>query len=120
MTDTNPTIYQKLATDHLITINQVKAFAKLFDDGASVPFIARYRKEQTGGLDDTVLRSLEKALVFERDLAQYRQTVRELIANQTTLTDELITHINQATSKLELDDIYQPYRPRRRSVSGRA
>lgn len=113
-------IYQTLAVAHHIKIGQVHAFARLFDEGASVPFIARYRKEETGGLDDVVLRSLEKALVFERDLAQYRQKTRELLAAQNALTDELLERIVHATSKLELDEIYQPYRPRRRSVAGRA
>lgn len=113
-------IYQLLANKHQISITQVKAFAHLFDEGASVPFIARYRKEQTGGLDDVILRSLEKDLIFERDLATYRQKISELLNNQNALTNELSTRIAQATSKLELDDIYQPYRPRRRSVASRA
>lgn len=113
-------IYQLLANKHQINITQVKAFAHLFDEGASVPFIARYRKEQTGGLDDVILRSLEKDLIFERDLAAYRQKISELLNNQNALTNELSARIAQATSKLELDDIYQPYRPRRRSVASRA
>lgn len=113
-------IYQLLADRHQIQPQQVKAFANLFDEGASVPFIARYRKEQTGGLDDVLLRSLEKSLISERDLAVHRQKVSELLANQNALNDELAERIANASSKLELDDIYQPYRPRRRSVAHRA
>lgn len=113
-------IYQLLANHHQIHFSQVKAFAKLFDEGASIPFIARYRKEQTGGLDDVILRRLEKSLVSERDLAAYRQKISELLNNQHALTDALTQRIAQASSKLELDDIYRPYRPSRHSVANSA
>lgn len=113
-------IYDKLAKNHGIRQNQVAAFAQLFDEGASVPFIARYRKEQTGGLDDGVLRILEKNLTIERDLAARRLKIMELMTAQNVLTDELVARIEQAGTKLELEEIYQPYRPRRRSVAARA
>lgn len=113
-------IYQKLATAHAVRAEQVQAFAELLDEGASVPFIARYRKDKTGGLDDEMLRSLEKALTHERDLETRRNKVLELLTNQNALTDELAQRINTATSKLELDAIYEPYRPKRRSLSAKA
>lgn len=126
MTDTVQTpidhhaIYDKLATAHGIKAAQVAAFANLLDEGASVPFIARYRKEQTGGLDDVMLRALEKSLGLERDLASRRLKIIELLSAQNVLNDELSARIESASTKLELEEIYQPYRPRRRSVAARA
>lgn len=113
-------IYDKLAKDHAVKASQVQAFAKLFDEGNSVPFIARYRKEQTGGLDDERLRTLEKSLVAERELAARRLKILDLLAAQNVLTDELTERVNAANSKLELEEIYQPYRPRRRSIAAKA
>lgn len=113
-------IYQKLAANLGIKLNQMLAFVKLYDDGASIPFIARYRKDQTGGLDDVQLRSLEKSLTYERDMASRRQKIIELLTSQNKLTDELSERINKAASKLELEDIYLPYRPRRRSLATQA
>ena len=113
-------IYQKLAANLGIKLNQMMAFVKLYDDGATIPFIARYRKDQTGGLDDVQLRSLEKSLSYERDMAIRRQKIIELLTSQNKLTDELNERINQAASKLELEDIYLPYRPRRRSLATQA
>lgn len=113
-------IYQKLAANLGIKLNQMMAFVKLYDDGATIPFIARYRKDQTGGLDDVQLRSLEKSLSYERDMAIRRQKIIELLTSQNKLTDELSERINQAASKLELEDIYLPYRPRRRSLATQA
>ncbi|OOR89413.1 RNA-binding transcriptional accessory protein [Moraxella caviae] len=113
-------IFAKLASEHGVKPAQVEAFARLFDEGASVPFIARYRKDQTGGLDDVLLRVLEKSLVAERDLAARRLKVTELLKAQNAYTDELGERLAAAKSKLEIDEIYQPYRPRRRSVASRA
>lgn len=113
-------IYAKLAATHAIKSTQVEAFARLYDEGASVPFIARYRKEHTGGLDDEILRELEKSLIIERDLAARRQKILGLLAAQNVMTDELAERVNTASTKLELEEIYQPYRPRRRSVAARA
>ena len=113
-------IYAKLAATHAIKSTQVEAFARLYDEGASVPFIARYRKEHTGGLDDEILRELEKSLIIERDLAARRKKILGLLAAQNVMTDELAERVNTASTKLELEEIYQPYRPRRRSVAARA
>nr|WP_315043984.1 Tex family protein [uncultured Moraxella sp.] len=117
---TQQAIYQKLATELGVATRQVMAFVKLYDEGATIPFIARYRKEQTQGLDDSQLRSLEKSLNYERDMASRRNKILELLTSQGKLTDELSERIANATSKLELEDIYLPYRPRRRSVATQA
>ncbi len=116
----NQAIYKALAAAHQIKVQQVAAFAALIDEGNSVPFIARYRKEQTGGLDDEILRTLEKELTYTRELAARRLKILDLLAAQNALTDELTARVNAAGSKLELEEIYQPYRPRRRSVAARA
>lgn len=84
-----------------------------------MPFIARYRKEKTQGLDDSQLRALEKGLNYERDMASRRAKILELLQSQGNLTEALQTRIEQATSKLELEDIYLPYRPRRRSLAAK-
>lgn len=113
-------IHDKLANELSVKRSQIDAFVKLYDDGATVPFIARYRKEQTGGLDDAQLRHLETALNYERDMATRRHKIMQLLHNQGKLTDDLKTRIDNAKSKLELEDIYLPYRPRRRSLSAKA
>lgn len=113
-------IHAKLAVTLGINTAQVDAFVDLYDEGATVPFIARYRKDKTQNLDDIKLRALEKALNYERDMASRRQKIIELLTNQGNLTDELIARIESAKSKLELEDIYLPYRPRRRSLAAKA
>lgn len=117
---TQSQIHDKLANQLNVKRQQIDAFVKLYDDGATVPFIARYRKEQTGGLDDAQLRSLETALNYERDMAKRRHKITQLLQNQGSLTDELKARIDNASSKLELEDIYLPYRPRRHSLSAKA
>ena len=117
---TQANIHDKLARKLGIKTAQVNAFVKLFDEGATVPFIARYRKEKTQNLDDAQLRALEKSLSYERDMASRRLKITELLRAQGTLTDELQARIDNAASKLELEDIYLPYRPRRRSPAAKA
>ncbi|MGO3177609.1 helix-hairpin-helix domain-containing protein [Psychrobacter sp.] len=117
---THANIHDKLARALGIKTAQVNAFVKLYDEGATVPFIARYRKEKTQNLDDAQLRTLEKSLNYERDMATRRLKITELLSTQGNLTDELQTRIDNATSKLELEDIYLPYRPRRRSPAAKA
>ena len=117
---TQANIHDKLARKLGIKTAQVNAFVKLFDEGATVPFIARYRKEKTQNLDDVQLRALEKSLSYERDMASRRLKITELLRAQGTLTDELQARIDNAASKLELEDIYLPYRPRRRSPAAKA
>ncbi len=117
---THANIHDKLARALGIKTAQVNAFVKLYDEGATVPFIARYRKEKTQNLDDAQLRALEKSLNYERDMATRRLKISELLRTQGNLTDELQARIDNAASKLELEDIYLPYRPRRRSPAAKA
>jgi protein Tex len=94
---------------------QALAAIALLDDGASVPFIARYRKEVTGGLDDTQLRNLETRLTYLRELEDRRATVLASIGEQGKLTAELRADIEAADSKARLEDLYLPYKPKRRT-----
>lgn len=95
--------------------NQVNAAVQLLDDGATVPFIARYRKEVTGGLDDTQLRTLDTRLVYLRELEDRKQTILESIRSQEKLTEALEKKIQTTLTKTELEDIYLPYKPKRRT-----
>ncbi|HYM87105.1 MAG TPA: Tex-like N-terminal domain-containing protein, partial [Pseudoxanthomonas sp.] len=94
---------------------QALAAIALLDEGASVPFIARYRKEVTGGLDDTQLRNLETRLTYLRELEERRATVLASIEEQGKLGDELRAEILAADSKARLEDLYLPYKPKRRT-----
>ncbi|WP_315708662.1 Tex family protein [Brenneria uluponensis] len=94
---------------------QVSAAIQLLDEGNTVPFIARYRKEVTGGLDDTQLRQLETRLVYLRELEERRQTILKSIDEQGKLTEPLAAAINTTLSKTELEDLYLPYKPKRRT-----
>jgi protein Tex len=94
---------------------QVVAAVELLDDGATVPFVARYRKEVTGGLDDTQLRTLETRLSYLRELEERRATVLASIAEQGLLTDALRADIEAADNKARLEDLYLPYKPKRRT-----
>ncbi|HAU4895103.1 TPA: RNA-binding transcriptional accessory protein [Aeromonas hydrophila] len=94
---------------------QVQAAVRLLDEGATVPFIARYRKEVTGGLDDSQLRTLESRLGYLRELAERRQVILRSIEEQGKLTPELARELNDADSKTRLEDLYLPYKPKRRT-----
>jgi len=94
---------------------QVSAAVALLDEGASVPFIARYRKELTGGLDDGQLRLLAERLTYLRDREARRTQILQSIESQGKLTDELRLRLEQAESKAELEDLYLPYKPKRRT-----
>ncbi|EJL6394892.1 RNA-binding transcriptional accessory protein [Vibrio navarrensis] len=94
---------------------QVIAAVTLIDDGNTVPFIARYRKEVTGGLDDTQLRNLDSRLSYLRELDDRRQTILKSIAEQGKLSAELEKEILSADSKMRLEDLYLPYKPKRRT-----
>lgn len=95
--------------------NQVTAAVTLLDEGATVPFVARYRKEVTGGLDDTQLRKLSERLTYLRELEDRRKAIVASIKSQDKLTDELTLAIAQADTKAALEDIYLPYKPKRRT-----
>lgn len=94
---------------------QARAAIALLDEGASVPFIARYRKEVTGGLDDTQLRNLETRLTYLRELEDRRAAVLSSIDEQGKLTDDLRNEILGADTKSRLEDLYLPYKPKRRT-----
>lgn len=104
-----------IAQELNVRSEQVTAAVNLIDDGNTVPFIARYRKEVTGGLDDTQLRNLDSRLAYLRELNERRQTILKSIQEQGKLTSELEAEINQADSKTRLEDLYLPYKPKRRT-----
>jgi len=108
-------INQTIAAELGVGIGQVAATVELLAEGATVPFIARYRKEKTGGLDDTQLRKLEERLGYLRELEDRRATVLKTIDAAGKLTPELARSINGATTKIELEDLYAPFKPRRRT-----
>ncbi|WP_319517794.1 Tex family protein [uncultured Martelella sp.] len=95
--------------------DQVNAALELLDGGATVPFVARYRKEATGGLDDTQLRLLSERVTYLRELEARRTTITESIQNQGKMTDELADRIAGVATKSELEDLYLPYKPKRRT-----
>ncbi len=97
------------------TVAQVASAITLLDEGSTVPFIARYRKEVTGGLDDTQLRNLAERLVYLREFEARRAAILGSISDQGKLTDALSGALAKATSKAELEDIYLPYKPKRRT-----
>lgn len=108
-------IIETLARELDIDIKQVQRTIELIDGGNTIPFIARYRKEVTGGLDDTVLRELYEKLEYLRSLEERREEIIRLIDEQDKLTDELLSKIQGAVTLAELDDIYRPFRPKRRT-----
>ena len=108
-------ILQLIATELSVTYPQVKVAVDLLDGGASVPFVARYRKEATQGLDDVQLRALEARLAYLRELSSRRKAVLRSIAEQGKLTSELSAAIESAPTKQELEDLYLPFKPRRRT-----
>jgi protein Tex len=105
----------RLARDVVITTQQTEAAVGLLDGGATVPFISRYRKEATFGLDDIQLRFLEERLGYLRELDDRRNTVLASITEQGKLTDALAVALDRATTKQELEDIYAPYKQKRRT-----
>ena len=108
-------INQQIAAELNVGVNQVAAAVELMGEGATVPFIARYRKEKTGGLDDTQLRKLEERLGYLRELEDRRATVLKSIEEQGKLTPELTRAIAGAATKVELEDLYAPYKQKRRT-----
>jgi len=109
------TIVQRIAEELSVQETQVEAAIRLIDEDATVPFIARYRKEVTGGLDDTQLRTLEERLHYLRELDERREVILNNIREQEKLTPELEAAIQEADTKARLEDLYLPYKPKRRS-----
>jgi uncharacterized protein len=104
-----------IAVELTVNVRQVEAAVRLLDVGATVPFVARYRKEATGGLDDTQLRTLEKRLTSLRDLEQRRATILKSLAEQGVLTPALEAAVAAADTATRLEDLYRPFRPKRRT-----
>ena len=108
-------ITAKLAEELQIRKKQAEAAVKLIDEGNTIPFIARYRKEATGALNDEVLRSLAERLTYLRNLEEKKEQVLSSIEEQGKLTAELKTQILAAETMVVVDDLYRPYRPKRRT-----
>lgn len=108
-------ITEKIAAELNVAAARIQAAIDLLDNGATVPFVARYRKEATGGLDDTQLRTLAERLQYLRELQERKQTVLSSIEEQGKLTDELRQSIAAVDNKTALEDIYLPYKPKRRT-----
>lgn len=114
-TSTQSAINQQIASELNVRVEQVTATISLIDEGSTIPFIARYRKEVTGGLDDTQLRTLDSRLSYLRELEDRRSTILKSITEQGKLTPELEKALVQADSKTRLEDLYLPYKPKRRT-----
>lgn len=108
-------VEERIAEELGVAVGQVRAAVALLDEGSTVPFIARYRKEVTGGLDDTQLRTLEERLRYLRELDERRQAILESIESQGKLDDGLRQRILAADTKARLEDLYLPYKPKRRT-----
>ncbi len=108
-------INKRLAAEFDIKLHQVENTVKLIDEGNTIPFIARYRKEVTGSLDDQLLRNLNDRLVYLRNMEERKEEIKRLIDEQGKLTEELVLAIDTCEKLTELEDIYRPYRPKRRT-----
>jgi len=108
-------ILRKLQQELNIKASQVENTVKLLDEGNTVPFIARYRKEMTGSLDDQIIRQLSERLTALRNLEEKREQVKNTIAEQGNLTEELAAKLDAAETQTEIEDIYRPFRPKRRT-----
>ncbi|WP_075187038.1 Tex family protein [Teredinibacter haidensis] len=108
-------IYPRIAQELKVQERQVVAAVALLDEGSTVPFISRYRKEVTGGLDDSQLRELEQRLTYLREMEDRRETILNSIAEQEKLSPELEKQIKAADTKTQLEDLYLPYKPKRRT-----
>jgi len=113
-------IISLVAKELSVGTHQVAAAVALLDEGSTVPFIARYRKEATGNLDDTHLRTLEERLLYLRELEARRIAILASIEEQGKLTDALRASIEAAATKQTVEDLYLPYKPKRRRARGRA
>lgn len=108
-------ILKQIQEEFKLSTTQVTNTVSLIDEGNTIPFIARYRKELTGSLDDQVLRELYDRLIYLRNLCEKRKQVIDSITEQGKITDEIILALNKSTTLTEIDDIYRPFRPKRRT-----
>jgi protein Tex len=111
----SPEILLHIATLVNVPLHGLTAVIELLDDGGTVPFIARYRKEVTGNLDEVAIRAIEEKLAYFRELEERRESILASIAEQGKLTDELKARIEAVLDKSELEDLYLPYKPKRRT-----
>lgn len=114
-TDVRSAIETRIAKAVGASVDQVRAAVDLLDEGATVPFIARYRKEVTGGLDDTQLRDLQEQLIYQRELEERRASILQALSDSGKFTEELERDIWAADTKQRLEDLYLPYKPKRRT-----
>lgn len=108
-------ILQKLTQEFSVKLWQVENAVKLIDDGNTIPFIARYRKEATGSLDDQLLRDLSDRLTYLRNMEEQKEKIIASIEEQELMTDEIMVSIESASTLTELEDIYRPFRPKRKT-----
>jgi uncharacterized protein len=111
----NERYFEKIAGELKLDSRQVAATARLFAEGATVPFIARYRKEATGSLDEVAITSIRERLVGLAELDQRREAILKSLAERNLLSDALKTAVTRAETLTALEDLYQPYRPKRRT-----
>ena len=109
------TIIEQLARELNRPAEHIENVVRLLDEGNTIPFIARYRKELHGSMDDTALRTLEERLAYLRNLTERKESVKASIAEQEKLTDELAAAIDAAQTLAEVEDLYRPYKPKRRT-----
>src|SRR5580700_1188927 len=109
----SPEILLHIAKSLNVPMKGLVATIELLDEGGTVPFIARYRKEATGNLDEVQIRAIEEKLAYFRELADRRATVLRTIEDQGKLTDELRTRIEATFDRSELEDLYLPFKPKR-------
>ena len=108
-------IQQILCNEFHLKPAQCENVLRLIDEGNTIPFIARYRKEQTGSLDDQILREIFERLQYLRSLEKRRSEIEAALEAQGNLTDELVLQLSSATTMTELEDLYRPFRPKRRT-----
>ena len=108
-------IFEVMTQELGVKKSQVETAVQLIDEGNTIPFIARYRKEMTGSLNDEQLRALGERLVYLRNLEEKKQQVLSTIEEQGKLTEELRQQIEEAMTQVVLEDLYRPYRPKRRT-----
>ena len=111
----NEEIILSIAKELKVKVSQVKAALEMLENGDTVPFIARYRKEQTGSLDEEQLLSIEKSYQYEVNLKERKEAVLNLIEQQGKLTDELVNSINACTKLSEVEDLYRPYKQKKKT-----
>src|SRR5207237_7130744 len=116
----SPEILLRISKEVGAPVARVETTIKLFEDGATVPFVARYRKEATGNLDEVKIRDIDERRQYYADLESRRETILNSIEKQGKLTEELKTKILACYSKSELEDLYLPYKPKRKTKAAMA